>query len=442
MMTTIDLRMGFGPGGKENTGNWKNLLARPSIDTVSLEQGVLAILDQVRLLGDTAVKKFSLQFDKVAPESVETGRGEIDAAAADISDELKTAIGQAGDNIERFHRAQLREPELVDTMPGVRCWRRSVGIERVGLYIPGGTAPLFSTLLMLGIPARIAGCREIILCSPPDPSGRLHPAILYTAARVGVTRVFKVGGAQAIGAMAYGTDLIPRVHKIFGPGNQYVTCAKQLVQKDGVAIDMPAGPSELAVYADENANPRFVAADLLSQAEHGADSQVILVSPSEELIKAVHLEIETQLEGLPRKALARASLANSRVFLVKDEFQAMELLNEYAPEHLILICRQPGEMAERVINAGSVFLGPFSPESVGDYASGTNHVLPTSGYAKAYSGVGVDSFVKRITFQELTEEGIRGIGRTVERMAMAEGLEAHANAVRVRMGRQENAPRP
>ncbi|MDP4150745.1 MAG: histidinol dehydrogenase [Bacteroidota bacterium] len=440
-MKTFDIRKGNGARGEQSAENWKALLARPSIDNVALEQRVAVILDQVRLHGDAAVKKFSLQYDKVAPDPIEANRMEMEAAAAEISDELKTAISQARENIERFHRPQWREPEAVETMPGVRCWRKSVGIERVGLYIPGGTAPLFSTLLMLGIPARIAGCREVVLCSPPDPNGRLHPAILYTAGLVGVTRIFKVGGVQAVGAMAYGTAMIPRVHKIFGPGNQYVTCAKQLIQKDGVAIDMPAGPSELAVYADDHANPRVVAADLLSQAEHGADSQVILVSPSELLIEAVQMEMAGQLPDLPRQALATAALANSRAFIVRDEWQAMELLNEYAPEHLILICREPGALAERVVNAGSVFLGAFSPESAGDYATGTNHVLPTSGYAKAYSGVSVDSFVKKITFQELTEEGIRGIAQTVERMARTEGLDAHANAVRVRMGRQGKAPR-
>ncbi len=318
-------------------------------------------------------------------------------------------------------------------MPGVTCWRKTVAIEKVGLYIPGGTAPLFSTLLMLGIPARIAGCREIVLCSPPDRQGRLHPAILYAAQLVGVTKIFKIGGIQAIAAMAYGTETVPNVYKIFGPGNQYVTCAKQLVQKDGLAIDMPAGPSEVAVYADDTANPVFAAADLLSQAEHGVDSQVILVSPSVDMVEAILSAVDQQVAQLPRGEIARKALANSRAFIIKDEAQAMDLLNEYAPEHLILACSNAEQLAERVINAGSVFLGHFSPESVGDYASGTNHVLPTNGYARAYSGVSLDSFVKKITFQQLTGEGIRQIGRSVELMAEAEGLQAHANAVRVRL---------
>jgi histidinol dehydrogenase len=322
---------------------------------------------------------------------------------------------------------------VVETLPGVRCWRKSVAIEKVGLYIPGGTAPLFSTLLMLGIPATIAGCREIVLCSPPDASGGLHPAILYAAKLVGVTRVFKVGGVQAIAAMAYGTETIPRVDKIFGPGNQYVTCAKQLVQREGVAIDMPAGPSEVAVYADETASPAFVAADLLSQAEHGRDSQVVLVSTSADIVHRMVKEVERQVELLPRAEIASCALSNSRAFVVRDEEQAMALLNEYAPEHLILACREPERLAGAVVNAGSVFLGHYSPESVGDYASGTNHVLPTNGHARAYSGVSVDSFVKKITFQQLTREGLASIGATVMRMAEAEGLEAHARAVGIRL---------
>jgi histidinol dehydrogenase len=318
-------------------------------------------------------------------------------------------------------------------MPGVRCWRRSVAIEKVGLYVPGGTAPLFSTLLMLAIPATIAGCREIILCSPPDAAGRLHPAILFAATLVGVTRIFRVGGVQAIAAMAFGTAAIPQVDKIFGPGNQYVTCAKQLVQREGVAIDMPAGPSEVAVYADETAHPAFVAADLLSQAEHGGDSQVVLVSPSADMVERVIAEVERQVELLPRAEIARKALAGSRGFVVRDEEQAMALLNDYAPEHLILACREPERLAGAVINAGSVFLGNYSPESVGDYASGTNHVLPTNGHARAYSGVSVDSFVKKITFQQLTREGLARIGDTVMRMAEAEGLDAHARAVGIRL---------
>jgi len=410
------------------------LLARPLLDTRSLEMTVANILKEVKENGDEAVRRFSLQFDKVAPESLEVSLREIEEAGAMISEELKAAIRQAMRQIEAFHVRQAEETEIVETAPGVRCWRRSVPIEKVGLYIPGGTAPLFSTLLMLGIPARIAGCREIILCSPPDRQGSLHPAILFAAGQVGVTKIFKAGGVQAIAAMAYGTASVPRVYKIFGPGNQYVTCAKQLVQKEGIAIDMPAGPSEVALYADETADAVFAAADLLSQAEHGVDSQVVLVSPSRTVLEKILLEIDRQVQELPRAAIAKEALANSRAFLVKDDREAMDLLNEYAPEHLILACDHAEALAEQVINAGSVFIGHFSPESVGDYASGTNHVLPTNGYAKAYSGVSLDSFVKKITFQQLTREGIGGIGRAVELMAEAEGLQAHANAVKVRRG--------
>jgi len=414
------------------SGDWHALLARPVLDTRSLENTVANILKEVRENGDDAVRRFSLQFDKISPEFLEAGSAEIEEAASLISDELKAAIGQARRQIEAFHNRQVQGIDLVETIPGVQCWRKSVAIEKVGLYIPGGTAPLFSTLLMLGIPARIAGCKEIVLCSPPDRQGRLHPAILYAAGLVGVTRIFKAGGVQAIAAMAYGTATVPRVYKIFGPGNQYVTCAKQLVQKEGIAIDMPAGPSEVAVYADETADPSFVAADLLSQAEHGVDSQVILVSRSRSLAERILAEIDRQVEELPRADLAKEALENSRAFIVKDDREAMDLLNEYAPEHLILACSNAEELAGLVVNAGSVFIGHFSPESVGDYASGTNHVLPTNGYAKAYSGVSLDSFVKKITFQQLTREGLAHIGRAVELMAEAEGLQAHANAVRMR----------
>ena len=403
-MEIIDIRNGDAPPA----GGW---LRRPVLDTQNLEEKVSAILAEVRRDGDAAVRKFSLAFDKSAPEVLEL---------------------TAAENITAFHQLQLRHESSVETMPGVRCWRKSIGIDKVGLYIPGGTAPLFSTLLMLAIPAKIAGCREIVLCSPPDREGRLHPAILLAASLVGVTRVFKVGGVQAIAAMAYGTESIPAVYKIFGPGNQYVTCAKQLVQRDGVAIDMPAGPSEVAVFADETAYPGFVAADLLSQAEHGADSQVVLVSTDPVMVETVLAMVELQLNVLPRADIARHALVNSRAFIVRDAAQAMELLNEYAPEHLILACADAELLAEQVTNAGSVFLGHFSPESVGDYASGTNHVLPTNGYARAYSGVSLDSFVKKVTFQQLTREGLSGIGDTVRRMAEAEGLEAHARAVIIR----------
>jgi histidinol dehydrogenase len=425
-MEIIDIRNVVAPP----VGGW---LRRPVLDTRSLEETVSTILAEVRRDGNAAVRKFSLAFDRSAPEVLELTAAEIAEGAAGLDEALKAAIRIAAEHITTFHQLQLRHESSVETMPGVRCWRRSVGIEKVGLYIPGGTAPLFSTLLMLAIPAKIAGCREIVLCSPPDRAGKLHPAILYAASVVGVTRVFKVGGVQAIAAMAYGTESIPAVYKIFGPGNQYVTCAKQLVQRDGVAIDMPAGPSEVAVYADETAYPGFVAADLLSQAEHGADSQVVLVSTDPTMVETVLAMIELQLNVLPRADIAHKALQNSRAFLVRDAVQAMELLNDYAPEHLILACADAEQVADRVVNAGSVFLGHYSPESVGDYASGTNHVLPTNGYARAYSGVSLDSFVKKITFQQLTREGLNGIGDTVRRMAEAEGLEAHARAVTIRV---------
>lgn len=425
-MKIIDIRN----TGASPAGGW---LSRPVLETQSLEEKVSAILAEVRRDGDAAVRKFSLAFDRSAPEVLELTAAEIAEGARGLDEALKSAIRMAAENITTFHQLQLRHESSVETMPGVRCWRKSIGIEKVGLYIPGGTAPLFSTLLMLAIPAKIAGCREIVLCSPPDSEGRLHPAILFAASVVGVTRVFKVGGVQAIAAMAYGTESIPAVYKIFGPGNQYVTCAKQLVQRDGVAIDMPAGPSEVAVFADETAYPGFVAADLLSQAEHGADSQVILVSTDPVMVETVLAMMEIQMNDLPRADIARNALRNSRAFLVRDAAQAMVLMNEYAPEHLILACADAELLAEQVTNAGSVFLGHYSPESVGDYASGTNHVLPTNGFARAYSGVSLDSFVKKITFQQLTREGLSGIGDTVRRMAEAEGLEAHAMAVSLRI---------
>ncbi len=411
-------------------------LARPQIDTRKLEQTVSGILEDVRKEGDKAVARYSLLFDKIAPDALEVSQAEKEEGVAGVGEELKKSIRLAKDQIEAFHRLQRSSEPVVETIAGVKCWRRSVAIEKVGLYIPGGTAPLFSTLLMLGIPARIAGCREIVLCTPPDPVGKVHPAILYAAQLVGVTRIFRVGGVQAIAAMAFGTESVPGVYKIFGPGNQFVTAAKQLVQREGVAIDMPAGPSEVALYADDTTDPGFAAADLLSQAEHGVDSQVILVSPSREMVRNILSAMERQLEELPRAAIARKALENSHAFLVRDEDQAMELLNEYAPEHLILCCRNPEPMAERVINAGSVFLGLFSPESAGDYASGTNHVLPTNGHARAYSGVSLDSFVKKITFQQLTPEGLIGIGTAVRRMAEAEGLQAHAYAVEIRVRKE------
>lgn len=412
---------------------WKALLQRPAINVAVLEESVKKILQEVKQQGDAAVKKFTLQFDKATINNLQVAEEDFMIAQQSLDAKLKAAILSAKVNIETFHKSQLSEPEVIETMPGVQCWRKSVAIEKVGLYIPGGTAPLFSTILMLGIPAKLAGCKEIILCSPPDANGNLHPAILFAAKAVGITKVFKAGGVQAIAAMAYGTETIPAVSKIFGPGNQYVTCAKQLVQQDGLAIDMPAGPSEVAVYADESANAAFVAADLLSQAEHGSDSQVILVSTSQQVVNSVQEQIALQLEALPRKDIAAKALNNSKLIVVNNEAEAIALLNEYAPEHLILSCVNASEMAETIINAGSVFLGDYSPESVGDYASGTNHTLPTNGYAKAYSGVSVDSFVKKITFQQLTQEGLKNISKTVIAMAEAEGLQAHANAVKIRL---------
>ena len=411
---------------------WSRLLERPVLDANSLETSVANVLKEVKASGDDALRRFTTMFDKVLVQELTVGPEEIQAAAEQLSSELKEAIQTAKENITRFHAAQLRQEEAVETMPGIRCWRKMVPIEKVGLYIPGGTAPLFSTLLMLGVPAQLAGSSEIILCTPPGKDGQIHPAILYTAQLTGITRIFKVGGAQAIGAMAYGTATIPKVYKIFGPGNQYVTAAKQLVQKEGVAIDMPAGPSEVCVLADDSAQPAFVAADLLSQAEHGADSQVLLISTSEQLLEQTLSELERQLQLLPREEMARKALANSKAILVSSYAEAIALSNEYAPEHLIISCSNAESLAEQVTNAGSVFIGNYSPESVGDYASGTNHTLPTNGYARAYSGVSVDSFVKKITFQQLSQEGLLNIAATVEEMAEAEGLKAHAEAVRVR----------
>ena len=413
--------------------SWSRILKRPALDAASLAGTVKPVLDSVRVAGDAALYRYTEQFDGVVLSSLSVKEEEINAAAAAISEELKQAIRQAADNISKFHTTQLSPPEVVETMPGIRCWRKSVGIEKVGLYIPGGTAPLFSTLLMLGIPAKIAGCREIVLCSPPDKQGNLHPAILYAASVVGVTRIFKLGGVQAIAAMAYGTETVPAVSKIFGPGNQYVTCAKQLVQQDGLAIDMPAGPSEVAVFADASADPAFVAADLLSQAEHGADSQVLLVTTEESLLEKTRLALQEQLDLLPRKELAARALQNSTLIYMPGRLNCLEMLNQYAAEHLILACEDAESMAEGVINAGSVFIGHHSPESVGDYASGTNHTLPTNGYATAYSGVSVDSFVRKITFQQLSVAGLDRISGTVIAMARAEGLEAHARAVEIRL---------
>ncbi|HVM89284.1 MAG TPA: histidinol dehydrogenase [Puia sp.] len=415
--------------------DWAKVLQRPAFDSSLLEKKVKKILDEVKKKGDKAVGKFTEDFDQVKLKNFLVSEKEFALAEKMISSELKQAVLVAQKNIEKFHSAQLQNKEVIETMPGVKCWRKVVAIEKVGLYIPGGSAPLFSTLLMLGIPATIAGCKRIVVCSPPGKDGKLHPAILFAAGLLGIKDVYKVGGVQAIAAMAYGTGTIPAVYKIFGPGNQYITCAKQLIQKDGVAIDMPAGPSEVAVYADETAKASFVAADLLSQAEHGADSQVILLTNSAGLSLEIKNEIKRQLSQLPRKEMAKKALEKSKMVIVNNEDEAMEILNGYAPEHLILSCKSAEKLAEEVVNAGSVFLGNYSPESVGDYASGTNHTLPTNGYAKSYSGVSVDSFVKKITFQQLSQAGITEIAKTVEAMAEAEGLTAHANAVRVRLNR-------
>ena len=412
---------------------WKDILKRPAIDTTSLEATVQSVLSDIKTNRQSAVNKYTLQFDKVTISNVLVSDSEFIEAEKQISKELKQAIQLAKKNIETFHSAQKEEVKIIETMPGVKCWRKSIAIQKVGLYIPGGTAPLFSTILMLGVPAKLVGCSEIILCTPPDTNGNINPAILYTAQLIGITKVFKVGGVQAIGAMAYGTEIIPQVYKIFGPGNQYVTCAKQLVNKQGVAIDMPAGPSEVAVLVDDTCVPEFVAADLLSQAEHGSDSQVILVSTNEDAIQNIQTELKKQLALLPRKEFATKALENSKAILVKTNTEAIDLLNEYAPEHLIIACENDEQLAEQVVNAGSVFLGNYSCESAGDYASGTNHTLPTNGYAKAYSGVSLDSFVKKITYQKLSKEGINTIGPAIELMAEAEGLEAHKNAVTLRL---------
>lgn len=416
--------------GKED---WPQIVKRPVFENASLEKVVKKILEKVKNKGDKAVKKFTKEFDGVKLKKLPVSEKEIKAAGDLISRELKDAIQQAKSNIEKFHRSQLDETKVIETMPGINCWRKSVGIEKIGIYIPGGSAPLFSTVLMLAVPATIAGCKEIILCTPPSKDGSVNPAILYAAGLCGITKIFKVGGVQAIGAMAYGTETISKVFKLFGPGNQYVTCAKQLIQKDGVAIDMPAGPSEVLVIADETAIPEFVAADLLSQAEHGSDSQVILVTSSRLLVDKVIAELAIQLDQLPRKNIAEKALANSKIILLNSIDEAIELSNLYAPEHLIFSCNNAGSLTDKAISAGSVFIGNYSPESVGDYASGTNHTLPTNGYAAMYSGVSIDSFVKKITFQQLSKQGLENIGDTVMQMAEAEGLDAHKNAVAIRL---------
>lgn len=412
---------------------WAEITARPAIETASLESLVAPILEDVRRNGDAALREYTRKFDGAKITDFLVSQTEFAAAENQISEDLKAAIFLAKQNIETFHRSQIENPERVETTAGVICWRESRRIERVGLYVPGGTAPLFSTVLMLAVPAKLAGCEEIILCSPPNEKGEIHPAILFAAQACGINKIFKVGGAQAIAAMAYGTESVPRVYKIFGPGNQYVTLAKQLVLREGVALDMPAGPSEVAVLADDSCVPAFVAADLLSQAEHGADSQVLLVTTNEDVIEPVLQELEKQLNVLTRRETTAQALENSRVVLLENLGDAIDLLNEYAPEHLILACRNDEEIATKIINAGSVFLGNYSCESAGDYASGTNHTLPTNGFAHTYSGVSIDSFVKKITFQKLSADGIRNLGKTIETMAAAEGLDAHKNAVTVRL---------
>ncbi|WP_297271764.1 histidinol dehydrogenase [uncultured Bacteroides sp.] len=415
---------------------WATLLKRPTLDTENLFDTVKAIIERVKTEGDRAVLDYETQFDKVSLSSLSVSAQEMDEAEALVSNELKAAIRLSAQNIETFHAAQRFNGAKVETQPGVTCWQKAVAIEKVGLYIPGGTAPLFSTVLMLALPARIAGCREIVLCTPPARDGKVHPAVLYAARVAGVSRIFKAGGVQAIAAMAYGTESVPKVYKIFGPGNQYVTAAKQLVSLRDVAIDMPAGPSEVEVLADESANPTFVAADLLSQAEHGVDSQALLITTSASLQQAVKAEVERQLALLPRKGIAEKSLANSKLIVVSSMDEALEMTNQYAPEHLIIETTNPEEEAAHVVNAGSVFLGSYSPESAGDYASGTNHTLPTNGYAKAYSGVSLDSFIRKITFQQLTREGIQRIGPAIEIMAANEHLDAHKQAVTVRIKQQ------
>jgi len=410
----------------------KKIIERPAVDLTALSDTVGKVLQRVKNEGDAAVKDYEQQFDHAILSTLAVSEAEIAEAETLLADDLKQAIRQAYDNIRTFHAAQQQSLPRVETCPGVTCWQKSIAIEKVGLYIPGGTAPLFSTVLMLATPAKLAGCREIVLCTPPTAAGRVHPAILFAAQTAGVSQIFKAGGVQAIGAMAYGTESVPKVYKIFGPGNRFVMAAKQAVSLSDVAIDMPAGPSEVCVIADEHANAAFVAADLLSQAEHGNDSQVLLITTSEALLQKVQEEVETQLKALPRITFANNALNNSRFVLVDNTRAAIDLANRYAPEHLIIQTDDYEQLAEQVVNAGSVFLGPYACESAGDYASGTNHTLPTHGYATAYNGVNLDSFQRKVTFQHLTEEGIRSIGRTVELMAEAEQLEAHKHAMVLR----------
>ena len=413
--------------------DWVDVLKRPTKTVADIEATVNTVFKEVQKNGDAVLRKYTQKFDAVSIAEFLVSRSEIEAAKNMVSEKLKDAIQLAKRNIEIFHRAQKTETVSMETTPGVQCWQEKRPIQKVGLYIPGGTAPLFSTILMLAIPANIAGCEEIVLCSPPNTEGKINPAILYTAALCGVTRIFKVGGIQAIAGMTFGTESIPQVYKIFGPGNQYVTVAKQIATKYGVAIDMPAGPSELLVMADDTANAAFVASDLLSQAEHGADSQVILVSTSKQMIEAVEVEVGQQLKKLPRREIAKKAIANSKLIYVENDQIAIDLINEYGPEHFIVCVQDFDFYVDNIRNAGSVFIGNYTPESAGDYASGTNHTLPTNGYAKQYSGVNLDSFMKSITFQKISKEGILEIGRAIEIMADAEGLQAHKNAVTLRL---------
>jgi histidinol dehydrogenase len=419
--------------------DWQKIIRRPLQKFEVIREAVLPILQAVQMEGDKAIRHYSLIYDKIELDNFQVSKAEILQSNNGVSEDLKAAIQQAYHNIFKFHQSQVEQVKKISTVDGVQCWRKSVAIEKVGLYIPGGTSPLFSTVLMLGIPAKIAGCQEIVICTPPDSQGKIHPAILYTAHLIGIDRIYKVGGAQAIAAMAYGTATVPAVQKIFGPGNQYVTVAKQMISQEGIAIDIPAGPSEVAVVADHTAEAEFVAADLLSQAEHGRDSQVLLITTEEKLIKDVQEVVQNQLAQLPRSEIARDALDHSKLILVQNIDEAIELVNNYASEHLILMLENAEKVIDKVINAGSVFIGKYTPESAGDYASGTNHTLPTNGYAAAYSGVSLDSFIKKITFQQISAKGLQKIGPVIETMAQAEKLQAHKMAVSVRLKQIEDS---
>ncbi len=412
---------------------WLSLCERPAEDIEDLSKSVQQIFQEIKQKGDVAVAKYTEIFDEVTLENTLVNEAEITVAVSEVAEELKEAIALAKQNIEKFHASQKLTKEVIETSQGVFCWQETRPIEKIGIYIPGGTAPLFSTVLMLAIPAKIAGCKEIVLCTPPNKEGKINPAILYTANLIGIDKIYKIGGIQAIGAMTFGTESVPKVYKIFGPGNQYVTAAKQQAMLAGIAIDMPAGPSELLVLADDSANPPFVASDLLSQAEHGADSQVICVVNNQELMSAIEVEVEKQIKVLPRKDIAERAIKNSKLILIEDKQEAIDFINEYAPEHFILAVKEEKFYLENLINAGSVFIGNYTPESAGDYASGTNHTLPTNGFAKSYSGVNLDAFSKKITFQKINKEGIKNIGSAIEIMAAAEGLQAHKNAVTLRL---------